>query len=99
MTAFIGLNPKYKCSGSSVNGKTSFSKIGNGQLRKALYMPALVAIRHNVGIKPFVERLQQSGKSKMVIVGAIMRKLIHIIYGVLKSGKPFNPDLCIARTC
>jgi len=43
-------------------------------------------------MKAFSERLQASGKPTMLIIGAIMRKLIHIIYGVLKSGKAFDPN-------
>lgn len=53
---------------------------------------ALVAMRWNPIIQAFVERLQQRGKSKMTIVGAVMRKLLHIVYGVLKSGRPFDPN-------
>lgn len=53
-------------------------------------MPALVAMKHNPIIKSFCARLAERGKPKMVIVGAVMRKLLHMIYGVLKSEKPFN---------
>ena len=56
-------------------------------------MPAIVACRHNPIIKIFAQRLAARGKSKMAIVCAVMRKLIHIVYGVLKSGKPFDPTL------
>jgi len=61
-------------------------------LRKALYSPAIVATQHNPVIRAFSERLRARGKCRMVIVGAAMRKLIHIAYGVLKSGKPFDPS-------
>jgi len=55
-------------------------------------MPALVALRFNPLIVKLKERLTESGKSKMAIVGAPMRKLVHLIYGVLKNGVPFDPN-------
>ena len=92
MAAFAGLVPRLYLSGSSVRGKTRLSKTGSSRIRKALYMPALVAKKYNPILADFCERLQRAGKSPMAIIGAAMRKLIHIIYGVLKSGKPFDPD-------
>ena len=91
--AFTGITPKQHQSGSSVKGKTRISKTGSSRLRKALYMPALVALRYNPIIKAFAARLTVRGKSKMAIICAAMRKLIHIAYGVLKTGKPFDPTL------
>ena len=96
LDAFIGLNPKQKQSGISVNGKSRISKIGNGSLRKIFYFPALTAKQHNPIVKAFCERLKIAGKPKMVIVCAAMRKLVHIIYGVLKSGKVFDANLAVA---
>ena len=96
LTAFIGLNPREYTSGTSINGRTSLSKMGNSKLRKAFYMPALVAKHHNPIIKAFCERLKGNGKSTMLIIGAAMRKLVHIIYGVLKSGKAFDANLAVA---
>jgi len=93
LSAFVGLNPKQNQSGTSINGRTRLSKMGNANLRKAFYMPAVVALRYNPIIKAFSERLKASGKMMMVIIGAAMRKLLHIIYGVLKSGKPFTLEL------
>lgn len=92
MAAFAGLVPRLHLSGSSVRGKTRLSKTGSSRIRKALYMPALVAKKHNPLIADFCERLRLAGKAPMAIIGAAMRKLIHIIYGVLKSGKPFDPQ-------
>ena len=92
LAAFVGLNPTVHQSGSSVRGKSHLSKKGNSALRKALYMPAIVARRYNPVVKAFADRLKQAGKPNMVIIGAVMRKLLHIIYGVLKSGKPFDAD-------
>lgn len=92
LAAFVGLNPTVHQSGSSVKGKPHISKKGNSALRSALYMPAIVARRYNPLIKAFADRLKKAGKPNMVIIGAVMRKLIHIIYGVLKSGRPFDPS-------
>ena len=68
------------------------AKTGNAHLRRALYMPALVALRWNPTIMVFADRLRERGKHKMAIVGAVMRKLLHIVYGVLKSQWPFDPN-------
>ncbi len=92
LASFIGLAPRHRLSGSSVRGKSSMSKIGNAQVRKSFFMPALVAMKYNPILIEMKERLLKAGKPKMLIVGAIMRKLIHIIYGVLKNGIPFDPE-------
>jgi len=86
LVAFIGLAPRETLSGSSIKGKPRLCKTGHARLRKALYMPALVSIRYNLMIA-FYERLREKGKN-----GAIMRKLVHIIFGVLKSGKKYDPN-------
>jgi transposase len=88
--AFAGLTPSLRQSGSSLYCNGSLSKAGNVRLRKALYMPTLVAIRHNPVIKAFYDRLIRNGKKKMVAIAAAMRKLLHIIFGVLKHQKPFE---------
>lgn len=93
LAAFVGLNPKQRQSGSSVHGRTRLSKMGNSNLRKALYMPAIVAKRHNPMVRFFCENLKKAGKPPMLIIGAAMRKLVHIIFGVLKSGEPFKAAL------
>ncbi len=67
------------------------SKTGNVHLRKSLYMPALVAKKHNPIICAFCERLSERGKPAMIVVGAAMRKLLHIVYDILKSDQPFAP--------
>ena len=91
LAAFVGVNPTVHQSGSSVRGKPHLSKKGNSVIRKALDMPAIVARRYNPVIKEFADRLKKAGKPNMLIIGAVMRKLLHIIYGVLKSGMPFDP--------
>lgn len=92
MVAFIGLAPKETLSGSSMKGKPRLCKIGHARLRKALYMPALVSIQCNPVMIAFYNRLKDKGKNGKVIVCAIMRKLVHVIFGVLKSGKKYDPN-------
>ena len=93
LAAFAGLAPRPHESGSSVRRKAHLSKTGTPRLRKALYFPAVVAIRHNPYVKDLSERLRARGKCPMQIIGAAMRKLVHLAYGVLKSGRPFDPGM------
>jgi transposase len=93
LAAFAGLTPKRHESGSSVHGKTHLSKIGHADLRKLLYFPAMSAIRHNPLLSAFAQRLRQNGKAPKLIIAAVMRKLLHIAFGVLRSSQPFNPDI------
>lgn len=89
--AYAGLSPQQHQSGSSVHKKTKLTKTGNQRLKTALYFPALTAIKFNPIIVNQSARLEEKGKEKMVIVGAAMRKLLQLAYGVLKSGQPFDP--------
>lgn len=91
LSAFIGVNPRQRVSGTSIRGRTRLSKTGNGYLRKSLYLPSMVAIRFNSTVKRFAKQLSDNGKNKMVIIGAVMRKLVHVMYGVIKSRQAFNP--------
>lgn len=95
VVAYIGLAPKEFASGSSIKGKPRICKMGNARMRKALYMPSLVAMQYNPVIISFSQRLMTRGKNGKVIVCAVMRKLIHIIVGVLKSGRPFDPTFAL----
>ena len=90
LAAFIGVAPRIRQSGTSLRGRGTMSKMGRSALRKAFFMPALVALRHNPVLIELKARLTRAGKPKMAIVGAAMRKLVHIIYGVLKNGVPFD---------
>jgi len=90
--ASCGLAPREFRSGTSVKRRTRLSKAGNARLRKALYLPTLTAIRFNPLLKGFFERLVKAGKPKMQAVGACMRKLVMLCYGVLKNRAPFDPD-------
>ena len=92
LVAFIGLAPKETLSGSSIRGKPRLCKVGHVRLRKALYMPALVSIQCNPVMIAFYNRLKERGKNGKAIVCAIMRKLVHIIFGILKFGKKFDPN-------
>ncbi|MEG3905287.1 IS110 family transposase [Microcoleus sp. B4-C5] len=92
LAAYAGLTPCERSSGTSVRGKTRLSCTGNVRLRKALYMPAVVAMRCNPLLKAMTERLLGRGKVKMQVIGALMRKLVHFAFGILKSQKPFDPN-------
>jgi transposase len=92
LAAYAGVTPRNFVSGTSVHKKSRLSKMGNTQLRKALYMPAIVAQTYNPIIKTFSQRLLKSGLRPMEVIGAVMHKLLHLIYGILKSGNPFDPD-------
>jgi transposase len=87
--AFAGLVPRVWESGT-LRGRGRLVKMGPGRLRKALYFPALAALRANPTMLALKARLTAAGKPKMVIVGAAMRKLIHLAYGVLKSGRAYD---------
>jgi transposase len=90
LVAFVGLNPHIRRSGKRQKTKAPISKMGNPALRRVLYMPIQNAKRYNVPIRQLNERLLASGKHSAVASVAAMRKMVHIIYGVWKSGKPFD---------
>lgn len=95
IASYAGLNPKKSDSGTSVR-KSSLSKMGSRRLRKSMYMPALVAVRHNPVMRALYEKLLKKGKPKKVALCAVMRKLLVVSYGVLKSGKSFDENY---KTC
>jgi len=92
LVAFAGLNPRQHVSGSSIHWKPSISRTGSASLRAALYMPALTAMRFNPILHAFAERLRARGVTGKALVVAVMRKLLHLVFGVLKSGQPFDPN-------
>lgn len=92
VAAYAGLVPRERQSGSSVRGRTRLSKIGNARLRRALYFPAITALRCSEFFQAWAEGLRARGKSKKSVICAVMRKLVHVAYGVLKSGKEFDPQ-------
>lgn len=91
VVAYAGLNPRERQSGTSSKGQPHLSKTGNARVRKALFLPAVVALRHNPMIKQLAQRLTARGLCKMAISGAAMRKLLQLAYGVVKTNKPFDP--------
>ena len=95
--AFVGLSPSHHQSGDSVHGKTRVSKVGHTRLRKILYLPAMSATRYNPAAKALSKRLKAAGKPGKAIICAVMRKLIHWIFGVLKSKQPFDVKLALAK--
>jgi transposase len=91
--AFAGLDTRLHESGSSVRGKPRLSKAGHSSIRKGVYMPAVTAMTRTAWGKAFSSRLAAAGKPKKLILGALMRKIVAIAYGVLKSKMPFNPAI------
>ena len=92
VSAWAGLTPSHHQSGTSGRTQTPITKIGSAHLRRALFMPAMTARENNPLLKIFGDRLKENGKKPKPIIIAIMRKLLHQIYGILKSGQPYNPD-------
>ena len=92
VAAFFGLVPVEEESGTSVRKRPRLSKAGSAKLRQKLYMGAVVAAQHNPDIRAQYRRLCQRGKAKMAAIGAAMRKLMHIAYGVLKSQTVYQPQ-------
>jgi transposase len=90
LAAYLGLVPVQRQSGSSVLGRARLSKAGPARIRAVLYMAAIVATRYNPHVKAVYERLIARGKSKMSALGAAMRKLVHLCFGVLKTRKPYQ---------
>src|SRR5262249_23000707 len=86
--AFAGLVPRMRQSGTSVHGQGGISKRGNKRVRTALYMPALNVKRFDTEMRAFAQRLHDRGKPAMVVIIAVMRKLLHILWGIAHSGQP-----------
>ena len=96
--ADAGLTPSHFESGTSVRRRSRLSKQGKAGIRKALFLPAMTAMRHCPSCKAYAERLTARGKPRMVVIGAVMRKLVHIIYGVLKHRTPYDPTKVLGPT-
>ena len=91
LAAFVGLCPREFRSGTSVRASW-LSKVGNVHVRRVLYLPAITAMRCNPILKAFAGRLRSNGKRPKQIIAAVMRRLLVLAYGVLKSGRPFAPN-------
>lgn len=92
LAAYLGLVPVERQSGSSVLGRARLSKAGPARSRAVLYMAAVTATRCNPHVKALYQRLLARGKSKMSALGAAMRKLVHLCFGVLNTRKPYAPN-------
>jgi transposase len=88
--AHSGLDVRHVTSGTSVHKPPRISKRGNAHLRRVLYMPALVAVRHEPHVRAFYEQLLAAGKLPLQALVAVMRKLLHAIYGMLKTNTDFD---------
>jgi transposase len=95
VAAYLGLVPVQWESGSSVHGRPRMSKAGPAHLRKLLYMPAVTARQCNPHIRALGERLLAKGKPMMAVIGACMRKLAHLCFGVIHTGKPYEPTFAM----
>ena len=92
LAAFLGVTPRQRSSGTSLKGRTIMSRSGSSSIRAALYMPGMVASRHNPLLHQFALRLAANGMAKKAVIGAVMHKLVHLIYGVIRTGKPFDAN-------
>jgi transposase len=95
LTAYAGLAPMPRQSGSSVWHRPSIGHTGNGRLRTALYMATLSSAQHNPVIKAFYTRLREAGKPEKVARCAAARKLLHIAWAVVKKDQPFDPNYAL----
>lgn len=92
LVSYSGLDVREKTSGTSVKGKTSISKKGNKNIRKAMHLPALSAIKHDERMKGVFTRLVSKHGLKMKAVVAVQRKLLELVYVIFKSGKPYESN-------
>jgi transposase len=93
VASYVGVNPKVFESGTSKELPPCMSKMGSGRVRAKLYMAAVSAIQHNPDVRAFYQRLRRRGKAKMAALGAAMRKLVHICFGVIKNQTPYKPQI------
>jgi transposase len=87
--AHAGLDPRAHQSGTSVDKPARISKVGNAHIRRVLFMPALVAVQRNLHVRAFFEKLFARGKTPLQAYVAVMRKLLHAIYGMFTTRTPF----------
>ena len=90
-TAYVGLCPQERSSGSSIRGHGSIGALGPSCVRKSLYLPAIVAIRCNPALRVFAERLRAKGKRPKVVITVVMRKLLVLAWTLLRTGQSFSP--------
>ncbi|MDN5936641.1 MAG: IS110 family transposase [Nitrosospira sp.] len=90
LAAFLGLTPIHKRSGTSLNKRGRLSGRGNRYVRSRLYMPAVSAISHDPAMRAFHDKLIRRGKTPKQAITAVMRKLVHVCYGVVKNDQPYR---------
>jgi transposase len=88
--AYAGLDPREYSSGTSVRKHTRISKVGNGHLRRALFMPAMVACRFEPHLRGFYQHLLERGKPKRQALSAVARKMLHAIYGMFRANQRYD---------
>lgn len=93
LASYVGVVPGLRQSGKRTSQRASTTPYGNADLRTALYMPTLTAVKRNPWLKAFYERLVAAGKPKKLALIAAMRKLLHAIYSVAKHRRAFVPQL------
>ena len=89
IAAFLGLVPCHKSSGTSLKTRGRLSGRGDADLRARLYMPAVCAMTYDPAMKAFYQQLVAKGKPSKVALIAVMRKMVHICYGVIKHQTPY----------
>lgn len=92
LIALAGLAPREYTSGTSVSGKKGICKMGNGNLRKNLYMCSLNAMRFNKACRELYQRLKQNGKPSKVALIAVCNKLLKQAFAIATKGVPYNED-------
>lgn len=92
LAAYLGLVPVQRQSGTSLRGRSRLSKAGPADVRALVYMAGVVAAKHNPHVRALYQRLLATGKTKMSAIGACMRKVVHLCFGVLKTRQAYRPD-------
>jgi len=90
IVSLAGLDPVIRESGTSIKGKPKISKAGDKIYRAALFMPAMVVVRHDARFKAYYERLKNNGKHTTAAQVAVMRKLLIVAHAIYKSGEAYR---------
>ncbi len=92
LCSFCGLTPSIRQSGTSINGRSRISKVGNAKLRNLLFMCSFTAHKHNKGCKAIFDRITNQGKSKKLALIAVCNKLLKQAFAIAKSGVEYNEN-------
>jgi len=92
LNGYVGAYPELSQSGNFEDPHPDMTKKGNPRLKRAVFTSTMSAIKSNRVIKNHYEKQRKRGKDRMVAIGSCMRKLVHIIYGILTSGEEFDPN-------